>query len=168
MRGRSLAEVLTGAVVLLIAAGFLFYAVVHSGRASMAGGYSLTARFDRIDGLPPGADVRVAGVKVGSVTDMRIDPQNFLAVVTMRISDAIKLPRDSSARILSEGLLGGNYIALEPGGDEATLQPGQAIPNTQSAMNLVDLIGKFIFTGASSSSSQGQEGAPSGGGTPQR
>lgn len=166
MRGRSLAEVLVGAVVLLIAAGFLFYAVVHSGRASVAGGYPLIARFDRIDGLPPGADVRVAGVKVGNVTDMRIDPQTFLAVVTMRVSDAIRLPKDSSARILSEGLMGGNYIALEPGGDEATLQPGQAIPNTQSAMNLVDLIGKFIFSGATSSG-QGQEGAASGG-TPPR
>lgn len=168
MRGRSLVEVLTGAVVLLVAAGFLFYAIVHSGRASVAGGYTLTARFDRIDGLPSGADVRVAGVKVGSVTDMRIDPQNFLAVVTLRVSDAIKLPRDSSARILSEGLLGGNYIALEPGGDEATLQPGGTISNTQSAMNLVDLIGKFIFTGASSSAAQGQEGAAAGRTTPPR
>lgn len=165
MRGRSPVEVLTGAIILLVAAGFLFYAVVHSGRASVTGGYTLIARFDSIDGLPQGADVRVAGVKVGSATDMRIDPHTFLAVVTMRVSDAIKLPKDSSARILSEGLLGTNYISLEPGGDEAILQPGQAIANTQSAINLVDLIGKFIFTGATSAA-QGQEGAAAGGGAP--
>lgn len=149
MRGRSFAEIVVGAVVLVVAGGFLAYAVINSGRASVSGGYPLVARFDSIEGLPNGADVRVAGVKVGSVTDARIDPQTFLAVVTLRISDTIKLPRDSSARILSEGLMGGNYIALEPGGDEAILQAGQSIPNTQSSMNLVDLIGRFIFSGAS-------------------
>jgi len=163
MRGRSLAEILVGAAVLCVAAGFLIYAVVNSGRASVGSGYLLTARFDSIDGLASGADVRMAGVKVGSVTDARIDPQSYLAVVTLRVSDAIKLPRDSSARILSEGLMGGNFIALEPGGDEAMLAPGQAIPNTQSSVNLVDLIGRFIFSGATSSSSSSpspEGGAP--------
>ena len=96
MRRRSIAEVLTGAVVLLVAAGFLAYAVAHSGRTA-ASGYTLYAKFDHIDGLGVGADVRLAGVKVGSVTEERIDPQSFLAVVALTVRDDIKLPKDSAA-----------------------------------------------------------------------
>src|SRR5580658_7046466 len=120
MARRNAAEVLTGAVVLLVAVGFLAYAVAHSGRSSVSG-YSLTARFDHIDGLPVGSDVRMAGVKVGSVEAERIDPHSYLAVVTLSVRDGLKLPKDSSAAITSDGLLGGKYLSLSAGGDTAML-----------------------------------------------
>jgi len=145
MRRRSIADVLTGAVVLLVAAGFLGYAVAHSGR-SAASGYTLYARFEHIDGLGVGADVRLAGVKVGSVNDERIDPESFQAVVGLSVRHDIRLPKDSAAIITSESLLGGKYLSLQPGGDEALLQPGQSITITQSSVSLEELLGKFIFS----------------------
>lgn len=164
MKGRSIAEVLAGAVVLLVAAGFLMFAVTNSGRTSMSGpGVTLTAKFDRIDGLAPGADVRIAGVKVGSITGQRIDPESFLAVLTMRIDGSLKIPSDSSAEIASEGLLGGRFVSLVPGGSERMLRDGGEITITQSAISLESLLGRFIFSmtqGSSSSTgaqSPGQE-----------
>jgi phospholipid/cholesterol/gamma-HCH transport system substrate-binding protein len=145
MPRRSIAEVLTGAIVLLVAAGFLAYAVAHSGRSSSSG-YLLYAKFDHIDGLATGADVRVAGVKVGSVTDTAIDPKTYLAVVTLSVRDDIKVPKDSSAEITSESLLGGKFLALVPGGDETMLTPGQSITITQGSVSLEQLLGKFIFS----------------------
>lgn len=145
MASRGIAEVATGAAVLLVAAGFLGFAVAHSGR-SASGGYELTAKFDHIDGLTLGADVRIAGVKVGAVSDQRIDPASYLAVVGMRIREDIALPKDTSAEIASESLLGGKYLNLTPGGDNAMLKPGQAITITQSSVSLEQLLGKFIFS----------------------
>jgi len=145
MRRRSIAEVLTGAVVLLVAAGFLAYAVAHSGRTTSSG-YTLYAKFDHIDGLGAGADVRLAGVKVGNVSEERIDPQSFQAVVSLSVRDDIKLPKDTGAIITSESLLGGKYLSLQPGGDETVLQPGQTITITQSSVSLEELLGKFIFS----------------------
>src|SRR4051794_361800 len=131
MARRSIAEILTGAIVLLVAAGFLAYAVANSGRSSVSG-YKLVAKFEHIDGLGVGADVRLAGVKVGSVNEERIDPQSFQAVVTLTVRNDVKLPKDSAAIITSESLLGGKYLSLQPGGEEALLQPGQTITITQS------------------------------------
>jgi phospholipid/cholesterol/gamma-HCH transport system substrate-binding protein len=147
MKGRSLAETAAGAVVLAVAAVFLVFAVTNSGRGGIAGpALTLTAKFDRIDGLAPGADVRIAGVKVGSVTDQRIDPRTFLAVLTMRIDGNLRIPRDSSAEIASEGLLGGRFVAIVPGGDERVLADGGEITITQSAVSLESLLGRFIFS----------------------
>lgn len=145
MRRRGIAEVLTGAVVLLIAAGFLAYAVAHSGR-SASSGYTLYAKFEHIDGMAVGADVKLAGVKIGSVTEQRIDPENYVAVVGLTVRSDIKLPKDSAAIITSESLLGGKYLSLQPGGDETMLQPGQTITITQSSVSLEELLGKFIFS----------------------
>jgi phospholipid/cholesterol/gamma-HCH transport system substrate-binding protein len=145
MARRNAVEVVTGAVVLLVAASFLGYALVHSGTAAVSG-YTLSAKFDRIDGLPVGADVRMAGVKVGSVLSERIDPESYLAVVTLSVQTDIKLPKDSSASITSQGLLGGDYLSLSPGGDTTMLQPGQTITVTQSSISLEQLLGKFIFS----------------------
>jgi phospholipid/cholesterol/gamma-HCH transport system substrate-binding protein len=160
MPRRNFAEVLIGAVVLLVAAGFLAYAIAHSGR-SASSGYQLYARFDHIDGLGVGADVRVAGVKVGSIDSATIDPKTYQAVVGLTVRDDLKLPKDSSAVITSESLLGGKYLALAPGGDEAMLQPGQTITITQGSINIEELLGKFIFS-ASNLASAGK-GSPSGG-----
>ena len=145
MRHRNVAEVLTGAVVLLLAAGFLAYAVANSGRTATSG-YTLYAKFDHIDGLGAGADVRMAGVKVGSVNDEKVDPQSYQAVVSLSVRSDIKLPKDSAAIISSESLLGGKYVSLQPGGDETMLQPGQTITITQGSISLEDLLGKFIFS----------------------
>ena len=145
MARHSAAELITGAVILLLAAGFLGYAVAHSGRTGLSG-YPLTARFDRIDGLTVGSDVRMAGVKVGTISDARIDPQSYLAVVTLTVQDSIKLPRDSSAEVTSDGLLGGKFLSLTPGGDTKMLPPGGVITITQSSVSLEQLLGKFIFS----------------------
>ena len=145
MARHNAAELLTGATILLLAAGFLGYAVANSGRIG-ASGYALTAKFDRIDGLSVGSDVRLAGVKVGSISEARIDPQSYLAVVTLTVQDGIKLPRDSSAEVTSDGLLGGKFLSLTPGGDTRMLPPGGAITITQSSVSLEQLLGKFIFS----------------------
>lgn len=160
MPRRNFAEIVTGAAVLLVAAGFMAYAVVHSGRAE-TGGYLLHASFDNIAGLSVGSDVRLGGVKVGSITETRINPENFLADVTMRVSDAIKLPKDTSAAVTSDGLLGGKYLALSPGGDPAILPPDGRITITQSSVSIEQLLGKFIFSATSAGSAAS---AASGGG----
>ena len=160
MHRRSIAEVLTGALVLLVAAGFLGYAVAHSGRSTTSG-YTLYAKFDHIDGLGAGSDVRIAGVKIGSVNEERIDPQSFQAVVALSVRNDIKLPKDSAAIVTSESLLGGKYLSLQPGGDEAILQPGQTITITQSSISLEELLGKFIFSMTNvQKGGEAQPGAP--------
>jgi phospholipid/cholesterol/gamma-HCH transport system substrate-binding protein len=158
MGRHGLAETLTGAIVLVVALAFLAYAVAHSGR-STGTGYTVQARFDHIDGLGVGGDVKIAGVKIGTVTDEQIDPKTFSAVVSMTIRDDIKLPKDTGASITSESLLGGKYISLSPGGDEEDLKPGQTITITQSAVSLEELLGKFIFSVTSlNASKDGQSG----------
>ncbi len=157
MRGRSLVEILAGAIVLLVAGGFLAYAVTNSGRGGFSGpGLTLSAKFDRIDGLAPGADVRIAGVKVGSIVDQRIDPQTFLAVLTMRIDGSLRLPSDTSAEIASEGLLGGRFVALVPGGSDRILADGGEITLTQSAISLESLLGRFLFSSGTGQAPEGQ------------
>jgi phospholipid/cholesterol/gamma-HCH transport system substrate-binding protein len=162
MARRGIVEILTGAVVLLVAVGFLGYAVAHSGRGG-ASGYTLQARFDHIDGLAIGADARIAGVKVGSIVDTAIDPRSFQAVVTLSVRTDVELPKDSSAEITSESLLGGKFLALVPGGDATVLKPGQTIAITQSSISLEQLLGKFIFSAtslANPGATQGRSGAP--------
>jgi len=153
MGRHGVAETLTGALVLAVALAFLGYAVAHSGR-STGSGYTLQARFDHIDGLAVGGDVRIAGVKVGTVTEERIDPQTYLALVSMLVRDDIRLPKDTGASVNSESLLGGKYISLSPGGDETDLKPGQMITVTQSSVSLEELLGKFIFSVTSLSGSK--------------
>lgn len=141
---RKLPEILTGLAVIVIAAVFLVYAL---GRAQAIGGsgYLLKAQFSDIGGLAVGSDVKLGGVVIGHVADETLDPQTYAAVVKLRIDNNIKLPTDSSASVSSEGLLGGNYIGISPGGDETMLQPGQSFAVTQSAINLESLLGQFIF-----------------------
>ena len=147
MTARNPAELAAGAVVLVVALGFLAYAVAHTGRGGMAGEL-LHARFERIDGLSPGAEVRIGGVKVGSVIASRLDPQTFQAMVDFTVASDVHLPSDSSAAISSDGLLGGKYVAIVPGGETATIPAGGSLSVTQSAVNIEDLLGKFIFSAA--------------------
>lgn len=146
MARRNAIEVLTGILVLIVAFGFLGYAIANTGGGPSGGGYTLFANFDSIAGLNVGADVRLAGVKVGSVQATTIDPKTYLAHVTLDVRNGIELPKDTGASIASESLLGGIYLALSPGGDSQMLQPGGTITVTQGAVSLQDLLGKFIFS----------------------
>ena len=141
MGRHGVAETLTGALVLVVALGFLAYAVAHSGRTA-GSGYTLNAQFDHIDGLSVGGDVRIAGVKVGTVTASEIDPKTFIALVTLTVRNDIQLPKDTAASITSESLLGGKYISLSPGGDSTDLKPGGTITITQSSVSLEELLGQ--------------------------
>ncbi|MCB2081231.1 MAG: outer membrane lipid asymmetry maintenance protein MlaD, partial [Rickettsiales bacterium] len=134
-------------VVLVVAAGFLML-VYKLGNVQSDNGYHVTAKFERVDGLVLGSDVRVSGLKVGSVTSLEIDPKTYQAVATFAIKDSISLPKDSTAEVVSEGLLGGKYVALVPGGDDTLLKEGDQIAFTQSSVNIEQLIGKFVFGSA--------------------
>lgn len=161
----NLVETLMGAVVLIVAAFFLTFAY-SSTNVRPIHGYELTAKFDRVDGLNPGSDVKISGIKVGTVVSEKLDPSTYLAIVTISLQSDVKLPLDTVAQVSSEGLLGGNFLALVPGSDEKNIQPGGEIKYTQAPVNLMQLLGKFIFnTGqAASQGAQGQSqgGAPSG------
>ncbi len=141
---RSVAELSAGAIVLLIAGAFLIYALLNTGR-SVSGGIHITAQFENVGGVAVGSDVRLAGVKVGSVTDLRIDPRTFQAILGFTVRSDLKLPSDTSALISTGGLLGNQFVTLSPGGSAKNLADGAVITITQSATNLEDLLGKFIF-----------------------
>jgi phospholipid/cholesterol/gamma-HCH transport system substrate-binding protein len=142
---RNLLETLLGAIVLIVAIGFLVFAY-NSSQLRQSDGYELLARFDRIDGLKLGSDVRISGIKIGSVVNQELDPQSYRATVRFTVRDDVELPADSSAAIVSDGLLGGKYLALVPGGDDEMLGAGDEVTLTQSAINLEDLVGQFIFS----------------------
>lgn len=147
---RNLIETLTGAVVLVVAALFL---VMAYSRAELkpVRGYTVTARFDRVDGLKNGSDVRISGIKVGSVISQTLDPQTFLAIVQTSIDENVQLPKDTSASITSDGLLGDKYIALSPGGADENIKPGGEISFTQGSIDVIGLIGQYIFSQSGSS-----------------
>ena len=140
-------ETLVGAAVLVVGGVFLVYAANVADVSATGGGYSVYADFRKAEGLNPGADVRIAGVKIGSVNDMELDPQTYFARVELSLRDAIRLPEDSSARITSASLLGDNFVAIEPGGSEFMLEAGDEIPYTQGSVSFGDLIGKVIQGG---------------------
>jgi phospholipid/cholesterol/gamma-HCH transport system substrate-binding protein len=142
---RNLLETLLGAVVLLVAVGFLVFAYSAS-QVSDGDGYELLARFDRVDGLDRGSDVRISGIKVGAVLSQELDPTTFQAEIRFSMRSDVELPSDTTAAVVSDGLLGGKYLALVPGGDDLTLEPGDEVTLTQSSVNLEDLIGHMIFS----------------------
>lgn len=142
---RNVLETLLGAVVLIVAVVFLIFAY-SSSRLEGGDGYELFARFNRIDGLERGAEVRISGIRVGSVVEQELDSQTYQATVRFTVRNGVELPLDTSAAIVSTSLLGGKYLQLEPGGDIAMLEPGDEITLTQSAVNLEDLIGHMIFS----------------------
>lgn len=141
----SVLETVIGAVVIAIAIAFFVYAYRTGDLGKGSGGYPIKAQFERVDGISRGSDVRMSGIKIGSVTALRLDPKSFEAVITMQIDRAIKLPEDSTAKVTSEGLLGGKFVSLEPGGSETILDEGGLITNTQSALDIFSLIGQAIF-----------------------
>ena len=142
--GRNIVETIVGALVLVVAGVFVFYAFAKSDRTG-PDGYEVVARFGRIDGLKRGADVTLSGVKVGTVTGFELDRKNYKAVVRMAVSSGVRLPTDTNAKIVSESLLGGMVVVLEPGADKEVLTGGSEITNTQDAIPLTELIAKFMF-----------------------
>lgn len=133
-----------GGVVLVVALFFLVFAYT-SADLGKVDGYEVTASFPSIEGLNVGSDVRISGVKVGTVVGQKLDPLTFLVEVRMGIDDSVELPLDTAAIIASESLLGGKFMRLEPGGDEDVIEPGGAIEYTQAPLNLEELVGRFIF-----------------------
>lgn len=139
-------EIILGAIVLSIAVVFFIFSTRTANVGAGMGGYNVTAQFTDIGSLSIGDDVKISGVSVGAVAAINLDPVLYNADVTLLIEDGVKLPYDTSARISSQGLLGGNYMALDVGGDTEMLEEGDAIVITQSAQNLEQLLGKFIFS----------------------
>lgn len=142
---RNLIETILGGVVLVVAALFLVFAYTSTGIHAVTG-YELFAKFDRIDGLHNGGDVRMSGIKIGTVTNQSIDPETYLAIVRFSVDPSIKLPLDSAAEIVSDGLLGGKYLSLVPGAEEKMIKAGGEVKFTQSPLNLESLISKFMFS----------------------
>lgn len=137
-------EILAGALVLAAAAGFFVYAGQSAGLGDTSGTYPLKASFRSVQGITAGSDVKLAGVKVGTITRLTLNPQTYFADVVIDIHDDIVLPVDSAILISSEGLLGGNFVELVPGGLPDNLGPGDEIEDTQGAVSLVSLLMKFV------------------------
>jgi phospholipid/cholesterol/gamma-HCH transport system substrate-binding protein len=142
---RNLIETVMGAVVIIVAVIFLVFAY-HSAEIRSVSGYQVTAKFDHIDGVREGADVRISGIKVGSILGTSLDPKTFQAVVKLSLDDSVKLPADTIATITQNGLLGDQYMSLIPGASDKVLPAGGELYNTQSAPNLMSLFGQAVFS----------------------
>jgi phospholipid/cholesterol/gamma-HCH transport system substrate-binding protein len=153
--GGNVIETLVGAFVLVVAAAFVIFAVSRTDVGAVQG-YEVVANFDRIDGLSVGADVRVSGIKVGTVIEQTLNTETYFAVVRMSVDPAVRLPVDSSAAVISDGLLGGKFMALTPGAEEDMIEPGGKILYTQASISLEQLIGKFVFGGVDSKSTSAE------------
>ncbi len=155
----NLVETLIGAIVLVVAGVFLAFAYGHTDAGAISG-YPLVAKFNRVDGLSVGSDVKMSGIKIGTVTSQTLDDKTYQAVVKMSIASQYKIPEDSTARVATESLLGGNYLELQPGGSPDMLASGEQIEYTQGSVDLMGLIGQAIFsTGTNKSKEQEKEPA---------
>ncbi len=141
---RNAIETVMGAVVLLVAGVFVFFAY-DMAQVKAVEGYEVTALFYKIGGLNEGSDVRISGIKVGTVIDHELDSESYDARVRMTITREIKLPVDTVASIASEGLLGGKYVRLEPGTDKSYIKDGGTITKTKDFRSLEDQVGEIIF-----------------------
>jgi len=143
---RNAIETVMGAVVLVVAAVFLFFAY-RTSQVRAITGYDVSAVFDRVEGLRDGGEVRVNGIAVGSVISQTLDIKNgFTAVVRMSIDNAVKLPVDSKAMIVSNGLLGDKYLAIVPGIEEQMIKPGGIITDTTPPISLESIIGQVMYS----------------------
>ena len=140
----NIAEALIGLVVLVVGIWFIVYAYDRTEGARSGDGYVVTARFPNVSGVSVGTDVQLSGIKVGTVISETLDPATYQAILSISIDDKVKLPVDSSAAITSEGILGGNYVRLSPGGETDMLRAGDEISDTQGSVDLMSLIGSFV------------------------
>lgn len=139
----NVAEAFIGALVVLVAAGFLVFMGQSSGFSGGSGTYELSAKFRSAEGVIVGSDVRLAGVKIGSITSIELDPVTYQASTIMSVDNNVKIPDDSEAGVATEGLLGGAFVELSPGASEFMLASGDEIINTQSAVSLLNLLIRF-------------------------
>jgi phospholipid/cholesterol/gamma-HCH transport system substrate-binding protein len=137
-------ETIMGAIVIMVAVVFLTFAY-SKGNTAKEGSYIVKAQFDRIDGIKVGSDVRLSGVQIGNVTNLTIDSKLFLADVTMGLNPQYPLPDDSSAEIVSDGLLGSKYVSIVPGGSTKDIPNGGTVKHTQASISIESLIGKLMF-----------------------
>jgi phospholipid/cholesterol/gamma-HCH transport system substrate-binding protein len=160
---RNVIETVLGAAVLLVAAIFVVFAFSTTG-VSTVEGYKVHARFDNAAGVTPGTDVRMSGVKIGSVVSQKLNSKTYFAEVTLAIQEDIELPTDTSARIVPDGLLGSNYVMLEPGGARETIAKGGNIQYTQGAINIVDMVSRLMFSDGGPGGGQGSSSGQTDGG----
>ena len=152
------AEVVTGAAVLAVALAFVIYATQGISLTGSSDSYPLRASFRSVEGITVGSDVRLGGVKVGTITDLQLNPQTFFADAMISVQNPIQLPTDSAILISSEGLLGGNFVEIVPGGAPDNLAPGDEIEDTQGAVSLISLL--MAFVGGGSDTKPSEETAP--------
>ncbi|HKD48495.1 MAG TPA: outer membrane lipid asymmetry maintenance protein MlaD [Rhizomicrobium sp.] len=145
MHDNNIGETVIGAVVVAVAVLFIAFIYTRTGSGGLSG-YEIQARLPRVDGLGIGTDVRLAGIKIGSVSDLTLDPKTYLVTVHMNIRNDVKIPVDSSLVVTSSGLLGSSYISISPGGDDKMLATGGMIQNTQGSVDLMGLINRFATT----------------------
>ncbi|KPP84715.1 MAG: putative ABC transport system substrate-binding protein [Rhodobacteraceae bacterium HLUCCO07] len=144
-------EVLVGGAVLAVALGFLVYAGQATGFSRGSDSYPLTASFRSIEGVAVGTDVRLAGVKIGTVTGVSLNPETFRADTTFSVAKDVEIPDDSAVVVSSEGLLGGNFVEISPGGSPFYYEPGDEVLDTQGAVSLISLLLKFVSGGENGS-----------------
>jgi phospholipid/cholesterol/gamma-HCH transport system substrate-binding protein len=144
MRGNIL-EVVIGALVLVIASFFMYFAYESSGD-KIKEGYILYAKFDDVSGLSSGADIKLNGIKIGIVKSLQID-ENYQAIAKLLIKNEITIPKNSSASITTDGIIGNKFVSISPGFDDEKLKDGEEILLTRSALHLERLIDKFVLSG---------------------
>lgn len=139
-------ETLVGAAVVALAIGFFIYASKTAGVGSgVTGGYTVVAEFDNAEGINVGTDVRLAGIKIGTVTGQSLNAENYMARLELTLDPKVSLSDDTAAKVTSEGLLGGKFIAMEPGGSETKLAEGSMMTLTQGAVDIWSLISSAMF-----------------------
>ena len=153
---RNIIETVMGAVVALTAIVFVVFAL-QSGNATPADGYQINATFADAAGLADGTEVRLAGVKIGSVTGQSLDMDRLLVTVTFTLDPAIRLPEDTVARVVADGLLGGTAVTLDPGRSETLIPPGGELKDARASVNIVDMIGQTIFSVGASDGGLGSD-----------
>jgi phospholipid/cholesterol/gamma-HCH transport system substrate-binding protein len=141
-------ETLIGAIVVAVAGAFLFFAYTSAGSGAVSG-YEITAKFSSADGISPGTDIRLHGIKIGTISGLSLDPKTYMAVAHLSIRNDVKLPDDSAVKITSSGLLGSSYVAIQPGGSDAMVKPGGELTNTEGSVDLMSLIGRAVMGGGS-------------------
>lgn len=137
------AETLIGAAVLAVATGFLYYASQTAGISAGAGQYTLTAKFRSVEGLNVGSDVRLAGVKIGTLTGISLDQQSYKAVTELAVDSTVLIPDDADIKVATDGLLGGAFLEITAGGSPFMLEDGGEIFLTQGSVSLINLLMKF-------------------------
>jgi phospholipid/cholesterol/gamma-HCH transport system substrate-binding protein len=145
-------ETLIGAIVIVVAVVFVVFTYRTTGQS--VSGYELTTKMPRVDGIAVGTDVKLAGVKIGAVSKLVLDPKDYRVSVHMDLQPAVQIPDDSSVVVTQAGLLGGSYVSINPGGSDVMLKPGGEIKNAQGAIDMMGLISKFVNNSGSETTAQ--------------